>query len=84
MNDQMADTKSVGVREPDLLGIGDCARAINRDISTTRGYLHELYAQRVPGVLRVSNGAFVVHPRALSALKRAVRGKRESYVSQRF
>ncbi len=72
MSEIVATTK----REPDLLGIGDCARAINRDVSTTRSYVHELYEARTPGVLRVSNGLFVLRPSALSALQKAVRGNK--------
>ena len=70
MSEVVADTK----REPDLLGIGDCARAINRDVSTTRNYVHALYAQRHPGVFRLSNGLFALRPNVIPTLQKALRG----------
>lgn len=62
---------------PDLFGVGHCSRSVNRDTSTTRVYIREMFAESVAGVHRVSNGDYVLTPAALAELDRriAARGR---------
>ena len=58
----MTEKVEITKRPPDLYGIGFCAREVNRDVGTTRGYVHRLYAAGAPPAERKCSLFFVRAP----------------------